>query len=128
MFHFLTKAKEEQGRSTRPSHYSFLPNHLFLFKHHKFKGSLYRGQAHFCHCTLCWKICRTRKREHYKNQKRKRNATENEKVNERALRYVYCGKHTCTSYQHLLKRIRLPFLESRGIQDMFLTFHKGKGD
>ena len=51
----------------------------------------------------------------------KRNTTKIEKVNERALRYVYNDKHA--NYQHLLKRIRLPSMETQRIQDMSLTIH-----
>lgn len=60
---------------------------------------------------------------YYCNQVRhhcgKRNTAKIEKVNERALRYVYNDKHA--SYQHLLERIRLHSMESRRIQDMLLT-------
>ena len=44
-----------------------------------------------------------------------------DKVNERALRYVFYDKHA--PYQHLLDRIRLSSIESQRIQDMLLTIH-----
>ena len=77
----------------------------------KTKESLYRSfiLPNFYYCNQVWHHCG------------KRNTAKIEKVNERALRYVYNDKHT--SYQHLLERIRLPSMESRRIQDMLLTIH-----
>lgn len=77
----------------------------------KTKESLYRSfiLPNFYYCHQVWHHCG------------KRNTTKIEKVNERALRYVYNDKHA--SYQHLLDRIRLPSMESRRIQDMLLTIH-----
>ena len=78
----------------------------------KTKESLYRSfiLPNFYHCSHVWHHCR------------KRNTTKIQKVNGRALRYVYNDKHA--SYQHLLERIRLPSMESRRIQDMLLTKHR----
>ena len=45
-----------------------------------------------------------------------RNTIKIEKVSEKAFRDAYNGKHAF--YQLLLKRMRLPFLESRRIQDV----------
>ena len=61
----------------------------------KTKESLYRSfiLPNFYYCNQVWHHCR------------KRNTVKIEKVNERALRYVYNDKHA--SYQHLLERIRL---------------------
>jgi len=77
----------------------------------KTKESLYRSfiWPNFHYCNQVWHHCG------------KRNTTKLEKVNERALRYVYNDKHA--SYRHLLDRIRLPSMETRRIQDMSLTIH-----
>jgi len=58
---------------------------------------------------------------------RKRNTAKIEKVNERALRYVF--KNESSSYQDLLQRIRLrTSMETRRIQDMLLTINNGISD
>ena len=49
-----------------------------------------------------------------------------EKVNERALRYIF--KDKSASYQDLLERIGLPSLETRRIQDMLLTISNSISD
>ena len=72
------------------------PNRLKNTSPLKTKESLYRSfiLPNFYHCNHVWHHCR------------KRNTTKIQKVNGRALRYVYNDKHA--SYQHLLERIRLP--------------------
>ena len=52
----------------------------------------------------------------------KRNTVKLEKVNERALRYVYKDKQS--SYENLLSRIGTASLEIRRIQDMIITIDK----
>ena len=49
-----------------------------------------------------------------------------EKVNERALRYIF--KDKSASYQDLLEGIRLPSMETRRIQDMLLTINNSISD
>ena len=73
-----------------------IPNRLESILSLKTKESLYRSfiLPNFYHCNHVWHHCG------------KRNTTKIEKVNGKALRYVYNNKHA--SYQHLLERIRLP--------------------
>ena len=77
----------------------------------KTKESLYRSFVlpFFYYCSQVWHNCG------------KRNTNKLEKVNERALRYVYKDKQS--SYQELLKKINLSSLESRRIQDMLTTIN-----
>ena len=77
----------------------------------KTKESLYRAfiLPYFNYCNQVWHQCG------------KRNTAKIEKVNERALRYIFNDKSA--SYQDLLERIRLPSLETRRIQDMLLTIN-----
>ena len=49
----------------------------------------------------------------------KRNTAKIEKVNERALKYIF--KDKSASYQDLLHRIRISSVETRRIQDMLST-------
>ena len=81
-----------------------VPNRLESILSLKTKESLYRSfiLPNFYHCNHVWHHCG------------KRNTTKIEKVNEGALRYVYNNKYS--SYQHLLERIRLSFMESRRIR------------
>ena len=82
----------------------------------KTKESLYRAfiLPYFNYCNQIWHHCR------------KRNTAKIEKVNERALRYIFNDKSA--SYQDLLERIRLPSLETRRIQDMLLTINNSISD
>ena len=64
---------------------------------------------YFNYCNQVWHQCG------------KRNTAKIEKVNERALRYIFNDKSA--SYQDLLERMRLPSLETRRIQDMLLTIN-----
>ena len=80
------------------------------------KESLYRAfiLPYFDYCNQVWHHCR------------KRNTAKIEKVNERALRYIFNDKSA--SYQDLLERIRLPSLETQRIQDMLLTLNNSISD
>ena len=86
------------------------------FCHRKTKESLYRAFTlpYFNYCNQIWHHCR------------KTNTAKIEKVNERALRYIFNDKSA--SYQDLLERIRLPSLETRRIQDMLLTINNSISD
>ena len=65
---------------------------------------------YFNYCNQVWHHCR------------KRNIAKIEKVNERALRYIF--KYKSASYHDLLHRIRLPSMETQRIQDILLTINK----
>ena len=80
------------------------------------KESLYRVfiLTYFDYCNQVWHHCG------------KRNTAKIEKVNERALRYIFNDKSA--SYQDLLERIRLPSLETQRIQDMLLTINNSISD
>ena len=80
------------------------------------KESLYCAfiLLYFDYCNQVWHHCR------------KRNTAKIEKVNEKALRYIFNDKSA--SYQDLLERIRLPSLETRRIQDMLLTINNTISD
>ena len=82
----------------------------------KTKESLYRAfiLPYFNHCNQVWHHCG------------KRNTAKIEKVNERALRYIF--KDKCVSHQDLLGRIKLPSLKTRRIQDMLLTINNSISD
>ena len=82
----------------------------------KTKESLYRAfiLPYFNYCNQIWQHCG------------KRNTAKIEKVNERALRYIF--KDKSASYQDLLERIELPSLETRRIQDMLLTINNSISD
>ena len=82
----------------------------------KTKESLYHAfiLPYFNYCNQIWHHCR------------KRNTAKIEKVNERALRYIFNDKSA--SYQDLLERMRLPSLETRRIQDMLLTINNSISD
>ena len=82
----------------------------------KTKESLYRAfiLPYFNYYNQIWHHCR------------KRNTAKIEKVNERALRYIFNDKSA--SSQDLLKRIRLPSLETPRIQDMLLTINNSISD
>ena len=82
----------------------------------KTKESLYRALIlpYFNYCNQVLHHCR------------KRNTAKIEKVNERALRYIFRDKSA--SYQDLLERIRLPTLKTRRIQDMLLTINNSISD
>ena len=70
--------------------------------------------AHFNYCNQIWHHCG------------KRNTAKTEKVNDRALRYIF--KDKSASYQDLLERIGLPALETQRIQDMLLTINNSISD
>ena len=75
----------------------------------KVKELLYRAFVlpHFYYCSQVWHHCGTKKIE---------------KVNERALRYVY--KDKTSAYHELLQRIGLgTTLENRRVQDMLITIN-----
>ena len=82
----------------------------------KIKESLYRAfiLPYFNYCNQVWHYCG------------KRNTAKIEKVNERALGYIF--KNKSASYQNLLQRIRLPSMETRRIQDMLLTINNSISD
>ena len=82
----------------------------------KTKESLYRAfiLPYFNYCNQIWPHCG------------KRNTAKIEKVNERALRYIF--KDKSASYQDLLERIELPSLETRRIQDILLTINNSISD
>ena len=75
----------------------------------KTKKSLNRAfiLPYFNYCNQVWHHCG------------KRNTAKIEKVNQRALRYII--KNKSASHQDLLRRIRLPSMETRRIQGMLLT-------
>ncbi|KAL9954029.1 hypothetical protein ACROYT_G041517 [Oculina patagonica] len=77
----------------------------------KTKQSLYRSfiLPHFYYCSQVWHHCG------------KRNTRKLEKVNERALRYVFKDKKS--SYEQLLKRMSSQTLQNRQIQDMLCTIN-----
>ena len=78
----------------------------------KIKEALYRAfiLPNFFYCSQVWHYCGGR------------NTTKLEKVNERALRFIY--KDNSTSYHTLLKWIGLhSTLEIRRIQDMLVTIN-----
>ena len=77
----------------------------------KTKQSLYRSfiLSHFYYCSQVWHHCG------------KRNTRKLEKVNERALRYVF--KDKISSYEQLLKRMSSQTLQNRRIQDMLCTIN-----
>ena len=78
----------------------------------KTKEALYRAfiLPHFDYCSQIWHHCRAR------------NTRKLERVNERALRFVYKDKNN--SYDRLLNWIGLhSTLEGRGIQDMLITIN-----
>ena len=82
----------------------------------KTKESLYRAfiLPYFNYCNQVWHHCG------------KRNTVKIEKVNERALRYIFKDESAC--YRDLLERIRLPSMETRRIQDMLLTMNNSISD
>ena len=82
----------------------------------KTKELLYRAfiLPYFNYCNQVW--------HHFG----KRNTVKIEKVNERALRYIF--KDESASYRDLLERIRLPSMETRRIQDMLLTINNSISD
>ena len=82
----------------------------------KTKELLYRAfiLPYFNYCNQVWHHCG------------KRNTVKIEKVNERALRYIF--KDESASYRDLLERIRLPSMETRRIQDMLLTINNSISD
>ena len=82
----------------------------------KTKESLYRAfiLPYFNYFNQVWHHCG------------KRNTAKIEKVNKRALRYIF--KDKSASYQDLLQRIRLPSMETRRIQDMLLTINNSISD
>ena len=88
-----------------------VPNRLESILSLKTKESLYRSLIlpNFYHCNHVWYHCG------------KRNTTKIEKVNERALRYVYNDK-TCILSASLGKD-KTTSMESRRIQDMLSTIH-----
>ena len=78
----------------------------------KVKELLYRAFVlpHFYYCSQVWHHCGSR------------NTKKIEKVNERALRYVY--KDKTSAYYELLQRIGLgTTLENRRVQDMLITIN-----